>query len=79
MSYVGYSGVADQANTTDGFALGTGAINAPAADTYGLDVGAEGVVDLYHPFVPPPSTPYFILMENSGYILQEDESKIKLQ
>jgi hypothetical protein len=78
MSYVGYSGVANQANTTDGFALGTGAINSPALDTYGLDVGDGGVVDLYHPTIPP-STPYFILMENSGYVLQEDESKIKLQ
>jgi hypothetical protein len=78
MSYVGYSGVANQANTSDGFALGTGAINSPALDTYGLDVGDGGVVDLYHPLIPPP-TPYFILMENSGYVLQEDESKIKLQ
>ena len=78
MAYVGYTGVVNLANTTDGFALGTGAINDPAADTYGLDVGDGGVVDLYHPLVPPP-TPYFILMENSGYVLQEDASKIKLQ
>ena len=79
MAYVGYTGVANQANTTDGFALGTGAINSPADDTYGLDVGDGGVVDLYHPLIPPPPTLYYILMENSGYVLQEDASKIKLQ
>lgn len=78
MPYVGYTGVVNLANTTDGFALGTGAINSPAADTYGLDVGDGGVVDLYHPLIPPV-VPYFILMENSGYVLQEDASKIKLQ
>ena len=78
MPYVGFSGVANQANTTDGFALGVGAQNDPAAtNQFGLDVGDGGVVDLYHDGVPVASS--FILMENSGYVLEEDTSKIQLE
>lgn len=78
MPYVGYTGVANQANTTDGFALGVGAQNDPAAtNQFGLDVGDGGVVDLYHDGVPVASS--FILMENSGYVLEEDTSKIQLE
>ena len=63
MPYVGYTGVANQANTTDGFADGIGAQNNPAlTDQWGLDVGDGGVVDLYHGALPP--TLFYILMEN---------------
>ena len=78
MPYVGFSGVANQANTTDGFALGVGAQNDPAAtNQFGLDVGDGGVVDLYHDGAPTQNS--FILMENSGYVLEQDDSKIQLE
>jgi len=78
MPYVGYTGVTNQANTTDGFALGVGAQNAPAGiDEFGLDVGDGGVVDLYHGSVPIDSS--FILMEDSGYVLEQDSAKIQLE
>lgn len=78
MPYVGFSGVANQANTTDGFALGVGAQNSPAAvNQFGLDVGDGGVVDLYHN--GSPVTLSFILMENSGYVLEENSTKIQLE
>lgn len=74
MAYVGYTGVANLANTSNGFAVGVVANNV---DSYGDDVGDHGVVDLYGP--PTPVVNYFILMENSGYVLQEDGSKIYLE
>lgn len=77
MPYVGWSSVADQANTTDGFALGVGARNDPAETTWGDNVGDGGVVDLYNNGVP--IGPSFILMENSGYVLQQNSSKIQLE
>ena len=78
MPYVGFGGVANQANTTDGFALGVGAQNNPAAvNEFGLDVGDGGVVDLYHNGAPVAKS--FILMENSGYVLEEDSAKIQLE
>lgn len=78
MPYVGFSGVANQANTTDGFALGVGAQNDPAAtNQFGLDVGDGGVVDLYHNGTPVVLS--YILMENSGYVREEDNSKIQLE
>ena len=78
MPYVGFSGVANQANTTDGFALGVGAQNDPAAENqFGLDVGDGGVVDLYHSETPTANS--YILMENSGYVLEQDDSKIQLE
>ena len=77
MPYVGYSGVANQANTTPGCADG---VTADASEDYGDDVGGTGVVDLYSCFVPPvPPPQYYILMEGSGYVLQESESKIYLE
>ena len=79
MPYVGYTGVANQTNTSNGFAEGVGAANVPDTDGYGENVGAAGVIDLYQKITPPTPTPYFILMENSGYVLKEDASKIKLQ
>lgn len=78
MPFVGYTGVANQANTSDGFALGVGAQNSPdAVNQFGLDVGDHGVVDLYHNGIAP--TLSYILMENSGYVLEEDSSKIQLE
>ena len=77
MPYVGYSGVADQAQTTPGCALG---VTADAENGYGEDVGGSGVVDTYSCVVPPvPPVTCFILMEDSGYVLQEDDSKILLE
>jgi hypothetical protein len=77
MSYVGYGGVANQAPTTPGCALG---VVADANNGYGNDTGGAGVVDTYSCVVPPvPPVTCFILMENSGYVLQEDSSKIYLE
>lgn len=78
MPYVGYSGVANQAQTTPGCALN---VNADAGGNgYGEDLGGAGVVDTYSCLVPPvPPATCFILMENSGYVLQEDSSKIYLE
>ena len=79
MPYVGYTGVANLANTSDGFANGVGAQNVPSlTNAWGLDVGDNGVVDLYHGVVPPITT-FFIAMENSGYVLQETSNKIILE
>jgi hypothetical protein len=75
MPYVGYTGVADQANTSDGFALHTSAANI-VGSTPGDDVGDNGVVDLYGGSARVKS---YILMESSGYVLQEDSSKIELE
>ena len=47
MPYVGYTSVANLANTSDGFANGTGAQNVPSlTNQWGLNVGDGGVVDL---------------------------------
>jgi hypothetical protein len=80
MAYVGYTGVADLANTTDGFALGVGAQNAPTETNYwGLDVGDGGVVDMYHNGISPVKS--YIADETgvSTYVLQETEFKIVLE
>ena len=78
MPYVGYSGVANQANTTDGFASGVGAANVPITNGYGENVGAGGVVDLYHDGIV--SVKSYIADETApGYVLQEDSSKIVLE
>lgn len=73
---VGYGSVADQANTTDGFALRVNAVN-PVGGGVGEDVGDDGVVDLYG---VAPTVTYYIADEASpGYVLQEDNSKIILE
>ncbi len=78
MPYVGYTGVANQANTTDGFALGVGASNDPVEVNYGENVGDGGVVDLYHDGVI--GVKFYIADETTpGYVLQEDSSKIVLE
>ena len=77
MSYVGYTGVANQAQTTPGCAKG---VVADTNTDYGNDEGGSGVVDTYSCLVPPvPPATCFILMESSGYVLQEDGSKIQLE
>jgi hypothetical protein len=77
MAYVGYTGVANQAATTPGCAI---RVVADANNGYGNDVGGSGVVDTYSCVVPPvPPATCFILMESSGYVLQEDGSKIYLE
>ena len=79
MAYVGYTGVANQANTSAGFASKTSAMNV-TGDGYGENVGDTGVVDLYDMGTPPPPvTKYYILMEDSGYVLREDGGKIELE
>ena len=77
MAAVGNSGVANQANTTDGFAEGVGAKNDPTEVTFGENVGDGGVVDLYSTVVPVVNS--YIAMESTGYVLQEDSSKIQLE
>lgn len=74
---VGYSSVANQANTSDGFALGVGAQNVIGGTEFGLDVGDDGVVDVYG---SAPVTTFYIADETSpGYVLQEDDNKIILE
>ena len=77
MAYIGYTGVANQAQTTPGCALG---VVADANNGYGDDAGGAGVVDTYSCVAPPPPpATCFILMESSGYVLQEDSSKIYME
>lgn len=75
MPYVGYTGVANQANTSDGFALDVNAANI-VGGTPGDDVGDNSVVDLYG---GAARTKSYVLMESSGYVLQEDGDKIELE
>ena len=73
---VGYGAVANQANTSDGFALHVSAIN-PVGAGVGLYVGDDGVVDLYG---ATPTVASYIADETApGYVLQEDGSKIVLE
>lgn len=76
MPYVGYTGVANQANTSDGFARGVGAQNIVGGTAYGDDVGAISVVDRYGAAVVATA---YILMDTTGYVLQEDAFKIQLE
>ena len=68
---VGTSGVANFANTHPGTALN---VVANAVNGYGKSVGDTTVIIQG----TTPST-YFILMESSGYVLQETGSKIQLE
>ncbi|NDB57716.1 hypothetical protein EB001_04660 [bacterium] len=77
MAYVGYSNVANQAQTTPGCASG---VVADANNGYGDDTGGSGVVDTYSCLIPPPPvTNYYIILETNFYILQEDGYKIYIQ
>ena len=78
MPYVGFTGVANQVNTTDGFGIGVVANNDSANPNFGEDVGDGGVVDLYHSVTP--SLKFYIADEaNPGYVLQESGDKIILE
>lgn len=77
MAYVGYSNVANQAQTTPGCASG---VVADTNNGYGNDVGGDGVVDTYSCLIPPvPPVSYYIILESGDYILQEDSFKIYTQ
>ncbi len=73
---VGYGGVANQANTSDGFAEDVNAINIVGGNV-GEDVGDDGVVDLYG--VTPVTTFYIADETSPGYVLQENDDKIILE
>ena len=75
MAYVGYTGVANLANTSDGFALVVSAANV-IGSTPGDDVGDNGVVDRYGMV---NGVKYYIAMESSGYVLQETGFKMVLE
>lgn len=69
---VGFGNVVNWANTYPGSASG---VVANAHNGYGLSVGDSSVIVLGN---GTPSV-YYILMESSGYVLQEDSSKIQLE
>lgn len=71
---VGFEGVANFANTYPGDASG---VVADAQSGYGDDVGGQSVI-VRGP-IPAPEGPYYILMEDSGYVLQENDDKIELE
>ena len=76
MPHVGYTGVANQAPTSDGFALDVSAANVIGA-TPGDDVGDDGVVDRYG---AAAATTFYIADETApGYVLQESGDKIVLE
>lgn len=69
---VGFEEVANFANTYPG--LASGAV-ADAHNGYGNDVGGQSVIVRG----PVAEGPYYILMESSGYVLQENDDKIELE
>lgn len=69
---VGFGEVADWANTYPGSALG---VVANAHNGYGRSVGDGSVIVLGN----GTPTAEYILMETTGYVLQEDGSKIQLE
>lgn len=73
---VGYGGVTNQANTTDGFAANVNAVNVVGGNV-GEDVGDDGVVDLYG--AAPEATFYIADETDPGYVLQENDDKIILE
>lgn len=77
MGKVGYTGVANQANTSDGFASSIGAQNVIGGVDFGLDVGNGGVVDTYG--ATPVATFYIADEAAPGLVLQEDDNKIILE
>lgn len=70
---VGYSDVANFANTYPGTALG---VNANVADGWGLDVGGSEVIVAF----AVVATEYFIELEDdSGYVLMESTGGVLLE
>ena len=76
MPYVGYTDVANQANTSDGFAADVNAVNVVGGGI-GAEVGDTGVVDLYG--AAAVATSYIADETAPGLVLQEDDSKIVLE
>lgn len=76
MAYVGYTGVANQAQTSDGFALDVSAANV-IGGIPGDDVGNDGVVDRYG--AANGITAYIADEGAPGYVLQESGDKITLE
>ena len=83
MPYVGYTGVANQANTSDGFAEGVGAANVPLTDGWGENVGDTGVVDLYDNSIPIAKSYIADETDAAGpvttYVLQETGYRMVLE
>ena len=71
---VAFGGVADFGYTYPGTAAG---VVADANAGNGSDVGGQSVI-VRGP-LPPPGGPYYILMESTGYVLQETGDKIELE
>lgn len=71
---VGFEFVANFANTYPGVASG---VVADAHNGFGNDVGGQSVI-VRGP-ITPPGGPYYILMEDAGYVLQENDDKIELE
>jgi hypothetical protein len=69
---VGFEGVANFANTYPGLASD---VVADAHNGYGNDVGGQSVIVRG----PVAAGPFYILMESSGYVLQENSDKIELE
>lgn len=69
---VGFENVANFANTYPGQASG---VVADAHNGYGNDVGGESVIVRG----PVAAGPFYILMEDAGYVLQENDDKIELE
>lgn len=69
---VGFEFVANFANTYPGQASG---VVADASSGYGSDVGGQSVIVRG----PIAAGPFYILMEDSGYVLQENDDKIELE
>ena len=63
---VGYSGVSNQANTSSGYALNVSAANT--GSLVGVGVSGPSVVDSFSGGIP---TDGFIILEVSGYLVQE--------
>ena len=63
-------------DAADGFADGVSAQNVIGGTDFGLEVGDSGVVDVYGGATAPT---YYIEDEGTGYVLQEDNSKIILE
>jgi len=69
---VGFEAVVNFANTYPGIADG---VVADANNGYGNDVGGQSVIVRG----PVAAGPFYILMENAGYVLQENDDKIELE
>lgn len=69
---VAFEEVANFANTYPGTASG---VVANAHNGFGNDVGGQSVI-VRGPIV---AGPYYILMENAGFVLQENNDKIELE